>query len=106
MHPSAIEAYSHDTDNQNHILQIVGLEDVHCSEREFTKSAFPESGELLYKNRVSLHRKSLLTFVLRKRNARATEPACGPSGRKGLLGPQAPRKPDVPAVFTLAKSWF
>ena len=107
MHPSAIEAYCQDTDSQNHILQILVLKDVHCSEHELNRSAFPEAAELLHKNPFQhLHRKSLQTFVLRKRNARTTNPACGPSGRKGLLGPQAPRKPDVPAVFTLAKSWF
>ena len=51
--------------------------------------ALPETIQLCYNQH--LHRKTLQTFVLRKRNARSTEPACGRSGRKGLLGPQALR---------------
>ena len=102
MHPSAIETYCPETDSQNHILQIRVLEDVHCSVHEFNKFAFP--AELLYKNFVSLHRESVQTFVLRKRNARTTEPACGRCGRKRLLRPQAVREPDVPVVLHVGQT--
>ena len=104
MHPSAIEAYCQDTDSQNHILQILVLKDVHCSEHELNKSAFPEAAELLHKNPFQhLHRKSLPIDVPRKRNATPTKPACGRSGRKKVAPTTGPKEPDVPAVFHIGQ---